>query len=155
VARRNPEMGQAFDAWMNPRPSPGLAEQERELRRVQREGQGRRAEIDQGWIDFVNRMRADPAQLRQLQPPTERGVDGRLFDLWQLLRSASRGHARYAIYNVAALEPVVGAEVASAVRDGLVAHWRQWSPIRKSERAIDQLNSIRSLDVMGLVGVSF
>src|SRR5262249_17298050 len=54
----------------------------------------------------------------------------------------------------APLVPLTGIEAADAVRDGLIAHWRQWSPIRKSERAPDERHRVRSLDVMGIAGVA-
>lgn len=154
-ARTDAAMNDAFEVWMNPPPSaPALLEQQRELERLRREGRSRRSEIDQSWIDFANEMRANPGQLRQLNPPNAQGVDRRLFSLWQLLQSATRSRSHYAFDSVAPIEPMVGPEVASALRDGLVQHWRDWTPIRKSTRTREQRSRMSSLDAMGIAGIT-
>jgi hypothetical protein len=117
-ARADPIMSAAFDDWMNPpQPNPALIEQRRELQRLQQEGRSRRDEINQSWIEFANRMRDNPAQLRQLNSAGAQGVDARLYHLWQLLQAATRSHSYYALDSVAPVKPIVGPEVAEALRD--------------------------------------
>lgn len=152
-ARAVSVMNAAFEAWMNPPlPNPALIEQERELRRLQREGRSRRAETDQSWSNFANEMRANPTQLRQLNPATTQGVDARLFNLWELLRAATSSRSHYGLDSVAPIEPIVGPEVAGALRDGLIQHWRDWTPTRISAR--EERNRISSLDTMGIAGIT-
>ena len=154
-ARTDAAMDAAFEVWINPpAPNPALMEQQRELERLRREGRSRRSEMDQSWIDFANRLRADPAQLRQLNPTSAQGVDRRLLYLWQLLQAATRSRSRYALDSVAPIEPLVGPEIASAVRDGLIQHWRGWTPIRKSARTREERNRMSSLDAMGIAGIT-
>jgi len=109
---------------------------------------------DRSWAAFVDELRADPSQLRRLSPPTREKVDGRLFDLWQLLNSASGDGNRYAIDTVSALEPMLGTDLTSAFRDALVSFWRQWRPQLVSERAPDKRNTIYTVDCMGITSVS-
>ena len=45
------------------------------------------AKRDQSWRDFADRLRTDPGQLRSIRPPTDRGVDARLYHLWQFLNA--------------------------------------------------------------------
>src|SRR5205823_3045486 len=113
-----------------------------------------RAEDDRAWRNFVDRLRADPEQLRHLDPATAKGIDHRLYHLWRLLSSAARGNSRYAIDSVAAVEPILGRELAAALREGLIRHWRSWEPRRKSACTPEERNSVRTLDVMGVAGVS-
>lgn len=144
-----------LDAVLSPRALP-----EEELRYI-REAEVRReqheaelAERDRGWAKFVDDLRANPEQLRQLPPPTRENVDGRLFYLWQLLNSASEGDNKYAIDSVDAVAPVLGPELATAFRDALVSFWRQWRPQLVSERAADKRNTISLIDCMGIAAVT-
>ena len=73
-----------------------------------------KAAHDQSWIDFIDRMRADPSQLLRLRPPTPEGIDSRLHCLWQLLHAAAGERDLYAIDDVSPLEPVLGPELTSA-----------------------------------------
>ena len=61
---------------------------------------------------------------------------------------------RYAIDDVAALEPLLGSELTAAFRDALIGFWRQWRPQLVSERAADKRNTIRMVDCMGIAAVS-
>lgn len=155
TAASDPAMREAYDEWMRPRPpDPELVESERRLREIQERNAIARAEGDQSWRDFVSRLRADPDQLRRLNPATAQGIDNRLYHLWRLLTSAEHTNSRYAIDSVAAVEPMLGRELAAALRDGLIRYWRTWEPSRKSTLAPEERNRVRTLDVMGVAGVS-
>lgn len=155
VARAETAMAQTLDLWLHPPPmDAGLAQQHRELERLRDQNARRRAEGDQSWIYLVARLRADPDQLRHLNPATAEGIDGRLFHLWQFLNSAMQSRNRYAIESVAPVEPVLGPEVAAALRDGLIRHWRTWEPTRESTRAPGDRNRMSSVDAMGIAGVT-
>jgi hypothetical protein len=49
---------------------------------------------------------------------------------------------------------MLGSDVAAALRDALIKFWRQWWPETKSERSANERNRVRSLDCMGIAGVS-
>jgi hypothetical protein len=155
VAHTDAAMTGAYEAWMRPpAPSPELVKSERELKRLQRRNAIAQAKRDQSWVDFVAELRANPALLRQLRPTSKEGADSRLFHLWQLLSAAEGSSSRYAIDSVAPLEPMLGADLAAAFRDGLIAHWRAWQPRLKSAREPEKRNQISSLDCMGIAGVT-
>jgi hypothetical protein len=155
VARADTVMAQAYDAWIRPpAPSAELRRSERELRMAQRRNAIAQARRDRSWSDFVAELRQHPERLRRLRPTDSEGVDSRLFHLWHLLNAALGSQARYAIETVAPLEPMLGAELAGAVRDGIIAHWRAWAPRPKSAREPDKRNQIGSLDCMGVAGVT-
>jgi hypothetical protein len=155
AAAANPAMREAYDEWMRPRPpDPALVESERRLREAQERNAIARAEGDQSWRAFIDRLRADPDQPRHLNPATDEGIDSRLHGLWRLLSSAVHGNSRYAIDSVTAVEPILGRELAAALRDGLIRHWRTWEPSRKSTRAPEDRNTVRTIDVMGIAGIS-
>jgi hypothetical protein len=140
---------------MRPRPpDPALVESQRRLQEAQERSAIARAESDRSWRDFVGRLRADPDQLRHLNPATDQGIDNRLYHLWRLLSSAVRGNSRWAIDSVAPVEPILGRDLAAALRDGLIRHWRTWQPLRKSARTPEERNNVRTIDVMGIAGVS-
>jgi hypothetical protein len=155
VATTDPAMQSAFTTWMRPPArDPALMAQERELREIQQLNAAQRAAADQSWREFVERLRNDPEQLRNLTPTTEDTVDSRLYHLWNLLVSATRGSSRYAIASVAPVEPILGPELAAALRDGLIRHWRSWNPRAKSAKSPEERNRMSSIDAMGIVGVT-
>ena len=112
------------------------------------------AERDREWAKFLDDLRANPEQLRQLPAPSPENVDERLFALWRLLSSALGDTNRYAIDDVTAIEPMVGSDVTAAFRDALIGFWRQWRPKLVSERPADNRNTIRMVDCMGIAAVS-
>jgi len=61
-------------------------------------------------------------------------MDARLYRLWLLLGETVDGSMRYAIDGVASLEPMLGAEVAAASRDGLIKFCQLWRPKLKARR---------------------
>ena len=113
-----------------------------------------RATDDQTWLDFIGRLRANPQELRQLRPPTNESIDARLYHLWQLLSRATGRKSRYAIETVAPLIPILGQDLADALRDALISHWRAWLPRLKSQRTADRLNLSYGPDLMGIAGVT-
>jgi hypothetical protein len=154
VAMSDPEMRGAFEAATTPRtPSPEHLASEAELNEAIRRNAAAQAERDQGWIEFLAGLRADPAQLRRQLTPSEKGADGRLHALWQLLSGAARGN-RYAIDSLTAIEPILGPELAEELRRALIGFWRQWTPRLASTRAPSERNQISTLDCMGITGVT-
>jgi hypothetical protein len=124
------------------------------MKKITEHARRERAKIDQKWIDAMADLRSNPLQLRQLNPVSEKGVDCRLYNLWQLLEWSVPQKARYAIEDVSPLEPIIGPVAALAVRDGLVGLWRQWKPRLKSEREPASRNTINSVDCMGIAGIT-
>lgn len=155
VARNDATMSTAFDAWMSPPPpNPELEESEHQLRELQDRNAAEREESERGWIEFIENLQTDPSQLRNLRPATSKGVDSRLYYLWELLRSVTRSITVYGIDTIAAAVPILGEPLAEALRDGLIKHWRTWEPRSKSAREPAKRNSFASLDAMGMAGVA-
>jgi hypothetical protein len=155
VARSDSAMQGAYDAWLNPPPpSAELVAHEREMKKIREQAESEHAARDQSWLEFIDDLRKDPNQLRQVRPPTAEGVDGRLFNLWQLLSQMVDASSRYAIDSFAPLEAMLGSEVAAAARDGLIQYWRLWRPRLKSARSANERNQINVVDCMGITGVS-
>ncbi len=138
--------------------TPTLTEQEllfgREEEEMRRQHAKEEAARDQSWIDFVDRMKADPGQLLRLTPPTSDRIDSRLYCLWQLLHAAAGERNLFAIDDISPLDPVLGPELTSATRGALIGFWRQWKPTLESEREPERLNVINTIDLIGLAGVS-
>lgn len=153
VARLDTAMNSAYESWVNPTPPTAEeTESERELKEFEAQNAAAQGANERSWIDFADRLRSNP-ELRQLRPRGAEDNDtrSRLYDLWCLLDKA---RARYAIDSVAPLEPMFGREVADAVRDGLIAHWRSWRPELKSTKGLAGRNAILSFDCMGIAGVT-
>jgi hypothetical protein len=153
--RADAVMSRAFDSWLKP-PQP-LAEEtksRKKLERLQHRNAVERAATDKSWVDFAAKLRANPDEMRNLTPTTPKGTDARLFHLWHLLSLSDDVDRKYAIDSVAPLEPMIGAQATEHFRVGLIAHWRAWDPWLRSTRKDEELNQIRSLDCMGIAGVT-
>ena len=155
VARADAAMQGAYNAWLNPLPlSPEQIAHDREMHELREKTEAEHAARDRSWLEFIDGLRKDPNQLRQVRRPSAKGIDGRLYNLWQLLTETVDASSRYAIDSIAPLEPMLGPEVAAATRDGLIQHWRLWTPKLKSARSADEPNEINIADCMGITGIS-
>ncbi|MFT3821846.1 MAG: hypothetical protein QM750_30205 [Rubrivivax sp.] len=155
VAATDSDMQAAYTEWMTPRvKSAEEIKSEEELAESMRAGKQAQAEREQSWVDFVTEMRADPAKLHQLLPTAPDTVDGRVYNLWQLLRQAVRGSSHYAIDTVAPIVEIAGHKVATAFADRLAEIWRSWKPTLRSERPPNERNQISMFDCMCIAGVS-
>lgn len=155
VAAADSDMQAAYAEWTAPRvKSADEIKSEEELTESTRAGKRTRSEQEQSWINFVSKLRAEPTQLRKLTPTTTRAVDRRIYDLWQLLRQATRGSLHYAIDSVAPIAEFAGDEVAAAFADGLAEIWRAWKPTMHSARPPDERNVVSNIDCMCIAGIS-
>lgn len=155
-----PDLLQQIDAWLKPRVlSQQEIEFEREHARHRAKSDAERAKRDESYIAFIERLKADPDQLRHTPPVVPEGkkaleADGRLFSLWELLNWTTNSGSRYGIEDVTPIVPVVGQPVADAFRDGLIAFWPLWKPKLVSSRKPDKRNQINMVDCMGIAAVS-
>ena len=155
AAADNQKLLAAIDAWVLPR---ALSPQEKQLNKQIAVSRAKRAKEEakrnKSWIEFVDRLNADPDQLRNPIPPTKERIDGRVFSLWELLHRLDENNTRYAIDSVQPLEAIVGEAVADAEREGLIKLWRQWKPTLESERDPGKRNIVSKMDCMGIAGIT-
>jgi hypothetical protein len=155
IARTESVMCEAYDAALRPRvPSAAELESRQRLEEVRHRNALEQAASNRSWVEFIAALRANPRQLQEIPPPTAEGIDTRLYHLWRLLSVAVNRDSRYAIESVAPLEPMLGAELATEVRDALIAHWRAWQPRVKSERERGQQNISYAHDCIGIAGIT-
>jgi hypothetical protein len=151
----DPVSNAVIDEWTKAQaPSPQMVEFEARHAEMKRQDDARRAELTKSWRAFVDDLRANPDQLRNLRPVTEDTIDRRLHDVWQLLNSADRGRSRYAFETADALKPLLGAAVANAFEDALIDFWRKWKPNVRSGRPVEQRDSSFSFDSMAIAGIA-
>lgn len=155
VAATDSEMQAAYTEWMTPSvKSREEVEREKKAAESKRSRNREQAAQEQSWVDFVTEMRADPSKLQTLLPTAENTVDGRIYDLWQLLHHAVRSSSHYAIDTVAPIVEIAGQEVADAFAARLAEIWRSWKPKLHSERPPNERNQIGMIDCMCIAGVS-
>ena len=128
-------------------------EMERQIKEMEDQNAAERAKRDEFWISFIRELRADPTRIASLKTPPNSGVSPELLQLWRLLDRAS-ARSRYAIDSVAPIVKIADAELAEAVRQGLMAHWRKSVPLLKSQKDATDRNTTREVDLMGLAGLS-
>jgi hypothetical protein len=155
VARGDPEMETALVAATAP-PTRSAEQQasEAELQELFERNEVAQSELEQGWIEFVTGLRANPDQLRQLLPASDDTADSRLVSLWRLLDGAGRTKNHFAIDTLADVEPILGATLTDALREALIAFWRSRTPRLASSRQEPDLNLINTLDCMGIAGIT-
>jgi hypothetical protein len=111
-----------------------------------------RAEQEQRWVDRIQAICADRQRLGNLSSANDAGRSD-LTTLFGILRGATRS-SRYAIDSVAPLERILGAEVAKAVRGGLIGYWRSHQSALRSKKKLEEYNTVSWADLMGLAGVT-
>lgn len=155
VAATDAEMQAAYTEWMTPREQTAdEIEAAREMAEIRQTGEQARSQLEQGWFDFISDLRSNPAQLQTLTPTTTNRVDGRIYDLWQLMNQATRSSSRYAVDSIAPIASIVGDEVAAGLLKGLSEVWRAWMPTLHSDRPPHEKNQISDFDCMCIAGVS-
>jgi hypothetical protein len=143
------------DEWFTPRlPSAEMLRYEREHQAHLKASAVKQAAADASWIDFAERLRANPGQLRDLIPPSDKGADSRIYHLWKLLGGSGDNHSRYAIENLSPLVPMFGEAVVSELRDAFIRYWRHLAPRLLEERQDRESNSISTVDLIGVTGVT-
>jgi hypothetical protein len=155
MAETDPILADALQVWLTPRAvSPYEEESRQQIAAMETQRAEQEATRQKSWKEFLDPLRANPDQLRQIPPPTPQNIDGRLFYLWELLRVMDEHQSRYAIDDVTPLEPILGAELTAAFRDALVGFWRHWTPTLESARAPDKRNLVSKLDCMAIAAIS-
>jgi hypothetical protein len=141
-------------SWMQGQQLRREPEDDPELVEIQRRNAAADEVRDRSWLEWVQALRADAARVAALRVPAPPpGVNMDLLHLWQLLDETGN-RSRYAVGTVIPLERLVGIEVATAAKDGFIAHWRHNVPLLKSRRTPDQRNTIRWVDIIGIVGIT-
>ena len=154
AAASAPAAAAVITSWFTPRIR---SEEELAMEREHQEHLERsaieQASVDQSWIDFADRLRADPGQLRTISAPTETGTDSRLFHLWRLLNGLGDNRSRHAIRDLSPIARLIGDEVADAFRSGLISNLRHLAIRRPGGRSSDR-GAISSIDLIGIAGVT-
>jgi hypothetical protein len=105
----DPVLDTIVQYWVRPpEPASEKIKQAGKYKALRKQRAEEQAARDRSWVEFINRLRENPSQLRNIPPPTPEGVDARLYHLWLLLFEAGLdANNRYAINTVTALEPRV------------------------------------------------
>ncbi|MER9836171.1 hypothetical protein NKJ28_14480 [Mesorhizobium sp. M0145] len=145
-----------LEAWLKP---PELSKQEiehrKEMDRLTKKREREEKERDKSWFEFIDRLKADPEQLRTPPPDLKAGnVDGRLFYIWELLHAATSERTGYAIDSFGPLADVLGPHVTREATMALTKFWRTHKPTLTSSRPAEKRNVGSKLDSMGIVGIS-
>ena len=125
------------------------------MNRLKRDQDAQEKKQNQSWVDFVDRMKADPERLRTPPPNLKAGnIDGRLLNLWHLLYVSSPSETEYAIDDFGELAHILGPDLTLETRAALIRFWRGHKPTLTSSRAPDMRNLTSRADSMGIAGIS-
>ena len=150
-----PEVLAVLTERTSPRePSSEERASQRRLARLYERNSIQQAQNEKSWITFAHGLRANPAQLREIPPPTPKSMDARLYHLWHLLRTIGRNQNRYGFNSLDPLVPLIGREALDPLREAFIRFWRHWEPTLRSARPAGQRNVIANFDSIGLAGVS-
>jgi len=151
-----PELSAFVEAWDRPvtRSADDLAfEAEQAARTKQNESE--REENQKKWREFFDGIRANPEQLRDINPlANEDHVEYRIYRMYDFASRSKRNRDRYALEDLKPLEKQVGSDATLLFRAALARFWRQWTPTLKSSRPPNQRNSMVNFDIMGIAGIT-
>jgi hypothetical protein len=155
AAQQDPNLKKLHELWVSPRA------QDHEIQRFITESAAQKAEHeaeqakrDASWWQFIEEMRADMAEIRTIRPRADNTVDGRLYNLWKLARSACAKDSKFEFDSLVAIQPVLGAGLTEALNHALVAFWRSRRPVLRSDRPPGERNHISDLDSMAISAIS-
>jgi hypothetical protein len=155
IAARRPAVKETLDLWLNP---PALPVEEaaiaENMRQTQERHEREMAESDASWRTFVEDLRSNPAQLRWIRAPTPELIDGRIYNLWQLVDGLAGSSMRHAGGDLRSVIPVLRREVVVELTSAFRQHWRQWTPTPPAERPTETRSARSPADLVGLLGVA-
>lgn len=154
LARRNTEMTAKLDTYLDPPPkSPETLEHQREMAVWKRDQDKKERQKKKNRLAWINRLQADPQQLRDISDTT---VKSRFSDLHYLAtnirKHKEQGSSKWGVGRWEILIDEFGLEVAEATRDGLMAYWRHYRPQPRS--AENNNNGVPSGLIVGMVGLA-
>ena len=146
----------AIELWKNPAPTSAhqlrLDESHAKYEAESREREARRKA---SWSAFVSRIRNTPEELESLVHPSSKGIDARIYHIWELLEGLSNNSHGKSMSDVNLLKPIFGEHATAHIQRAFIRYWRLGAPTLRSERAPAEVNIVASMDRVGLVGVSF
>jgi len=127
-------------------------EHERKRNEYSEKSAAQKLAFDESWIKFANDLRGNPQQLRTLS--NGKGIDARIYHLWELLHRVQGDKARYSNSDLSSLVPLLGADVVSEFRSALCGFWRSWIPPLRVDRPIETRNTRSNVDLVGILGAT-
>jgi hypothetical protein len=156
AAEQAQEAKEYVDAWLRPpEPSEDEIEHRKQMDRFTKKREREERTRDRSWYEFIDRLKADPEQLRIPPPDLMPGnADSRLYYIWELLYGATSERTGYAIDSFGPLAEVLGPDVTREATAALTKFWRTHKPTLTSSRPANKRNLGSTLDSMGIAGVS-
>jgi hypothetical protein len=155
AAQAEPRLAQMLQMWLSPQSeSPEMLALKAQNAELTARHESERAKRDASWKEFLDEMRAEVAQIRDLVPRTDNSVDRRLYQLWVLARSVCARNNEYAFDSLAPVEPLFGPDLTRAFEAALVRFWRAWTPILRTDREVGKRNMVSEIDCIGIAAIS-
>ena len=150
-----PAFKATVEQWLTPRQE--TAEElvmDRDTQDLLRKADAQKKKDDESWNVFSDNLRANPLQLRECIAPSKQGVDARLVNMWRILSRLQGNQGSYSNTDLSRLVPLFGEDVVAEFRKSLLAQWRQWTPLLRIDRPLQERNMHGIADLIGILGVS-
>lgn len=144
------------DGWIAPRVmTPDEIELHKKIEASDKAHKSEQAKVDRSWIDLIDRLKADPKQLRKPPEGLKPGnADSRLFYVWRLIYAATSNSSGYAIDDFGPVATVLGPELTAEMREALFRFWREHQATLTSTRKRKKRNQTSMLDSMGITAIT-
>ena len=153
VAEGREELSATLKSLLNP---PAMSDEEERDRRSMADWKRQVKESVREEVEYHNKWRKEIPKciehIREYRVPPEGRVWGSQLYLFDRMRSLGKDRNRWAQPNWQDLEGEVGREAAEAMRDGLMAIWRRYTPTLASD-AGECSNSKNGIEAMALSGL--
>jgi hypothetical protein len=133
---------------------PGQAEWRHQMEQYQQKAANRKTEERDGWMSFMNELKASPALLKHDGSDASQSAEKRLYALFSLLDRRSNRSDRYSISDISPIAAVLGPELLGHFRTALRKFWRKWKPTLSSERGAAERNLVNRYDLMALTSIA-
>jgi hypothetical protein len=124
------------------------------MEQYQQKAANRKTEERDGWMSFMNELKASPALLKHDGSDASQSAEKRLYALFSLLDRRSNRSDRYSISDISPIAAVLGPELLGHFRTALRKFWRKWKPTLSSERGAAERNLVNRYDLMALTSIA-
>ena len=153
-AGKDPALAAFLEFWLTPhQPDEAHAKLLAEMEANKLSAEKASAKRRQSWERFLDEVRADTRIIADLPPRNDGKAETRLYNLWSLARGMAASDG-WAFDDLAPALPLLGEDLAQALRVALSRYWRAWAPTLRSSRAAGKRNLYSDLDAMALTGVN-
>lgn len=155
AVKGTPDLEAKLEAWLHPAEAPPKFKLSPQQQAQRDAADQRRSQQEHSWTSRADSIRANPQQLKDLIAPSDKGIDNRMYLLWNVLRGRTEHAPNGAAPDLGSMKELFDDEVIELFRAGLMTHWRSAPmPVLRNKLSVENRHAFTVMDMMGMDGVA-